>query len=95
MLSVLRQIVCAAERHTVPLTLCGEMAGHPLGAMALIGVGFERISMSPASVGPVKSMVLALDRQKLMTMLLPLLEQGDVDVQAALENFAEEHEIPL
>ena len=37
------------------------MAGKPLEAMALIGLGFRSISMAPASVGPVKAMVLSLD----------------------------------
>ena len=49
------------RRHNVPLNLCGEMAGKPLEAMALIGLGFRSISMAPASVGPVKAMVLSLD----------------------------------
>ncbi|MEJ2117455.1 MAG: phosphoenolpyruvate--protein phosphotransferase, partial [Alphaproteobacteria bacterium] len=46
-LRALRQIVVAAERHKVPLTLCGEMAGRPLEAMALIGLGYRSISMAP------------------------------------------------
>ena len=54
-------IVEAATRHDVPLNLCGEMAGKPLEAMALIGLGFRSISMAPASVGPVKAMILSLD----------------------------------
>ena len=37
------------------------MAGRPLEAMALIGLGYRSISMAPASVGPVKSMILSLD----------------------------------
>ena len=60
-LKALKLIVEAANRHDVPLTLCGEMAGRPLEAMALIGLGFRSISMAPASVGPVKAMILSLD----------------------------------
>ena len=60
-LKALKLIADAANRHEVPLTLCGEMAGRPLEAMALIGLGFRSISMAPASVGPVKAMVLSLD----------------------------------
>ena len=54
-------IADAAKRHNRPLSLCGEMAGRPLEAMVLIGLGYRSISMAPASVGPVKSMVLSLD----------------------------------
>ena len=42
-------------------SLCGEMAGRPLEAMALIGLGYRSVSMAPASIGPVKSMILSLD----------------------------------
>ena len=44
-----------------PVTVCGEIGGRPLEAMALIGLGFRSLSMSPTSIGPVKAMLLALD----------------------------------
>ena len=68
-LKALKLIVEAAKRHEVPLTLCGEMAGRPLEAMTLIGLGFRSISMAPASVGPVKAMVLSLDAGNLALRL--------------------------
>ena len=42
------------------MTLCGELAGKPISAMALIGIGYRSISMSPASIGPVKAMLTEL-----------------------------------
>ena len=51
-LRALRRVVKAADTHEVPVTLCGEMAADPLGAMALIGLGFRSISMAPAAIGP-------------------------------------------
>ncbi len=60
-LRALRSIVEAGRAARLPLTLCGEMAGRPLEAMALIGLGFRSISMAPASIGPVKAMILSLD----------------------------------
>ncbi|MBW8640820.1 phosphoenolpyruvate--protein phosphotransferase [Hoeflea sp. WL0058] len=96
-LRVLRQIVLAAERNATPLTLCGEMAGRPLTAMALIGVGFRSISMAPAAIGPVKSMLLALDADRLSKALLPALDNGltGMPVRNLLLEFAEENNIPL
>ena len=73
-LKALKVIVDAAKRHDVPLTLCGEMAGRPLDAMALIGLGFRSISMAPASVGPVKAMILSLDAGNLGKKLEELVE---------------------
>jgi len=89
-LRALRQIVQAAERHDTPLTLCGEMAGKPLEAMALIGLGFRSISMAPASVGPVKAMVLSLDAENLRLKLDTLLEQHKTSLREDLKRFAAE-----
>jgi phosphotransferase system enzyme I (PtsP) len=89
-LRALRQIVLAAEKHEVPLTLCGEMAGKPLEAMALVGLGFRAISMAPASVGPVKAMVLSLDAGNLKEKLEALLESGTTSVREDLKRFAAE-----
>ena len=47
-------------RNDTPVTLCGELAGKPISAMALIGLGYRSISMSPASIGPVKAMMTEL-----------------------------------
>jgi phosphotransferase system enzyme I (PtsP) len=43
--------------------VCGEMGGRPLEAMALIGIGAENFSITPAAVGPVKAMVRSLDAE--------------------------------
>ncbi|RVC08610.1 phosphoenolpyruvate--protein phosphotransferase, partial [Mesorhizobium sp. M7A.F.Ca.AU.001.01.1.1] len=59
-LRVLKQIADAGVRNHTPVTLCGELAGKPISAMALIGLGFRSISMSPASIGPVKAMLTEL-----------------------------------
>ena len=45
----------------MPLGVCGEMGGRPLEAMALIGIGIERLSITPAAVGPIKAMIRSLD----------------------------------
>jgi len=69
-LRVLRQIVVAAEKHQTQLTLCGEMAGKPLSALALLGLGYRSISMAGAAVGPVKAMLLETEINKLEAGLL-------------------------
>ena len=68
-LRALRTIAEAGDRHGVPVTLCGEMAGRPLSAMALIGIGFRSISMSPPSIGPVKAMIVELDLASLERLM--------------------------
>ena len=95
MLKVLKRVVQASERHNVPLNLCGEMAGRPLEAMALVGLGFRSISMAPAAIGPVKSMILGLDAGALEAELLPLLDNPCHSLRPQLMSFAQNHNILL
>jgi len=87
-LRAFRRIVREAERFETPLTLCGEMAGKPLEAMTLIGLGFRSISMSPASIGPVKAMVLSLDAGTLRERLDEMLEDQTASLREELKRFA-------
>ena len=64
-------------------------------AMALIGLGFRRISMSPAAVGPVKMMVRSLDTRTLSSFMEALYARPDATVRAELLRFAEENDIQL
>lgn len=61
MLRALRTIAQKANAVGKPVTVCGEMAGRPVEAMALIAIGFRMLSMSPASIGPVKAMINSLN----------------------------------
>ena len=92
---MLRDIAARTQHHEVPLTLCGEMAGRPLEAMALLGVGLTSISMNPASIGPVKAMLMALDVGKLQAFFTPLLTSGARSVREELKGFAGQHGIPV
>jgi phosphotransferase system, enzyme I, PtsP len=94
-LKALRVIVEGAERHAVPLTLCGEMAGRPLEAMAVLGIGFRAISMAPASVGPVKAMILSLDVGALRTRLDELLNSKATSLREELRQFATEKGVQI
>ena len=87
-LRALRVLVKACRKHKVPLTLCGEMAGRPIEAMALIGLGFKSISMAPASIGPVKTMIRSLDASRIVARIDELLVEGSGSVRSELERFA-------
>src|SRR3954449_1525348 len=56
-LRFLKRILDQARAVNVPVRICGEMAGRPLEAMALVGLGADNFSITPAGVGPVKAMV--------------------------------------
>jgi phosphotransferase system, enzyme I, PtsP len=94
-LRALGAIADTANRHAKPLSLCGEMAGRPLEAMALIGLGYRSISMAPVSVGPVKSMVLSLDVGALQRWMAGVLKSGEGSLRAQLKRFAEEQGVEI
>ncbi|HEX9808956.1 MAG TPA: phosphoenolpyruvate--protein phosphotransferase [Alphaproteobacteria bacterium] len=94
-LKVLRGLVAESAKAGVPLSLCGEMAGRPLDAMALVGLGFRSISMTAGSIGPVKTMVRALRLRPLQDYLRSLLAAPDHSVRDKLRAFARDHGIPV
>jgi phosphotransferase system, enzyme I, PtsP len=94
-LAYLRMIVQSCEKSGKPLSLCGEMAGYPVEAMALLGIGFRQLSMVSSSIGPVKAMVLSMNLKELEKYILPLLNLGDVSLRARLSNYARDHGIEI
>lgn len=95
MLCVLRRLVDACANAKVPLSLCGEMAGRPLDAMALIGIGFRTLSMSPPSVGPVKTMLRSLDVAALRQYMSGLYLGADHSLRDKLRSFARDHGVQI
>lgn len=96
-LRALREIARAAERNETPLQLCGEIAGDPLSALALLGLGYRCISMPPAAIGPVKEMVRAVDLSRVERAVNKAIDSriGGETLSEVLTDFAEEHAVPL
>ncbi|MER8820336.1 phosphoenolpyruvate--protein phosphotransferase [Mesorhizobium sp. M0991] len=96
-LRVLKQIADAGARNHTPVTLCGELAGKPISAMALIGLGYHSISMSPASIGPVKAMLTELPLSELEAFFDDNLmaPAHGLPMRALLQAFADDRSIPL
>jgi phosphotransferase system enzyme I (PtsP) len=96
-LRALKTVVDSARAHQVPLSLCGEMGGHPIEALALIAIGFRDLSMSPACIGPVKAMILETDLAAVEDFVNALLDtpDGSPSLRPKLHGFAETHHIPV
>ncbi len=96
-LRVLKQIADAGKTSGTPVTLCGELAGRPVSAMTLIGLGYRSISMSPAAIGPVKAMLTELPLETLEAFLADALARPGAgrDMRKDLIAFATENGIPL
>lgn len=85
----LKTLVKAAKKHRVPVTVCGEIAGRPLEAMTLIGLGLRSLSMAPAAIGPIKSMIMSLNADNATNRVEALLKDGSNDMRLKLRQFAE------
>jgi phosphotransferase system enzyme I (PtsP) len=96
-LRALGEIAAAGAAANKPVTLCGEMAGVTLEALALVAIGYRGLSMSPANIGPVKAMILALDAAEARRFVEERLQRQDapVSLRADLQAFAEERGVPL
>jgi phosphotransferase system enzyme I (PtsP) len=96
-LRLLKQIADSGKRNHTPVTLCGELAGRPISAMALVGLGYRSISMSPASIGPVKAMLAELPLGELKAFMADNLAgpAANLPMRALLHTFADDRGIPL
>jgi phosphotransferase system enzyme I (PtsP) len=87
-LRALKSIRDACVETGTPVSVCGEMAGRPLEAFALVALGFERLSMPPAGVGPVKQMVLSCDRGAARKGIEGFLRSAGGSLRGEIESLA-------
>ena len=87
-LRVLGEIASACAARPIPVSVCGEMAGQPLDAMVLVGLGFRTLSMGPASIGPVKAMIRSLDLAALSEFIRSLTEVSAQSLRGKFHDFA-------
>ncbi len=88
-LRFLRRVVVQCDDANVPVGVCGEMGGRTLEAMALLGLGIERLSITPAAVGPVKAMIRSLDLSRLRPKMAEWLALPPENMRTTLREWAE------
>ena len=94
-LKVLQDVVRHADRAGRPLSLCGEMASRPLEAMALVGLGYRSLSLTAASIGPVKTMVRSLRLRSLREYMKTILDSPEHSLRDRLRAFALDHDFAI
>jgi phosphotransferase system enzyme I (PtsP) len=94
-LRFLKRVLDAARAANVPVRICGEMAGRPLEAMALVGIGAENFSITPAGVGPVKAMIRSLDAAAVRDRMGHILAKPPKDMRKALHDWARRHGVTI
>jgi phosphotransferase system, enzyme I, PtsP len=96
-LRALRVIADKSREHGKPVTVCGEIASQPLGALALVGIGYRSLSLTPSSIGPVKAMLLGVHAGKTAGFIAPLIDRpaGTVSIRQQLTKFAEQEGLQI
>ncbi|WP_448585191.1 phosphoenolpyruvate--protein phosphotransferase [Thermaurantiacus sp.] len=94
-LRYLARVAAACGDAGVPVTVCGEMGGRTLEALALLAIGIRRLSITPAAVGPVKAMVRSTNLGPIAAKMALWLDTPGTDVRAALSAMALAHGIEL
>jgi len=92
-LNYLRKIRVACEKANVPVSVCGEMAGKPLEALALLTIGYRTLSASGPSAGALKKMILSLPLKEAEMFMDASLEEYSPSLRADLLAFAKEHKV--
>jgi phosphotransferase system enzyme I (PtsP) len=94
-LTLIRQIVHSAAEAQGDVSMCGELAGRPLEAMALIALGIRTLSMQPVNIGPIKMMIRSLDTREVSQFVEKLCGRTDHSLRTRLTAFAAERGITL
>jgi len=94
-LKALASIQSQAQESGTPVSVCGEIAGKPLEAFVLIALGFKRLSMPPAGVGPVKRMILSCDRDSAAKAIHKMMMSTSSSLRSEILSLARKLNIDL
>ncbi|MFT6676271.1 MAG: phosphotransferase system enzyme I (PtsP) [Sulfitobacter sp.] len=86
-LTFLEGIVERCAQTNTPLSFCGEDAGRPVEALCFAAIGFRILSMRPASIGPVKSLLRRCNLDEVRAVIYASRDRGDMSVRAAVMEY--------
>jgi phosphotransferase system enzyme I (PtsP) len=92
-LRFLRRVVLAVAPLGTDVTVCGEMGGRRLEALALLGIGITRLSITPAAVGPIKELVRKVELPAIQAAMAGWLVQPPADLRTEIAAWATAHGI--
>ena len=94
-LRFLKRVIVAARDSGTPVRICGEMSGRPLECLALVGLGAENFSITPAAVAPIKAMVRSLDSAAIRARMDQWLARPPQDLRKAISDWARRHDVAV
>ncbi|MGP6086468.1 phosphoenolpyruvate--protein phosphotransferase [Antarctobacter jejuensis] len=86
-LTFLENIVERCALSGTPLSFCGEDAGRPIEALCLAAIGLRSLSMRPASVGPVKSLIMRYSLKEVRDVIEEAKARNEQSVRQAVMEY--------
>jgi phosphotransferase system enzyme I (PtsP) len=77
----------AAKAARKPVSVCGELASRPLGALALIGTGYDILSVAPSAIGPLKALLRQITMSEIQDTVSAMMN-GDLAARQKLQDLA-------
>ena len=84
---LLEQILQRCNEARVPVSFCGEDAGRPIEAVTFAALGFRRLSMRPASIGPVKHLIRRTDLSELKAAIDAARAAGETNLRRTVTDW--------
>jgi phosphotransferase system enzyme I (PtsP) len=93
-LLALKQIIDTANQHHLPVSVCGELAGDPIGCLLLMGLGYHSLSMNTSNVAKVKYIIRQVTLAEMEATIEKLLHHDDAEqILADMMTFFEAKEL--
>jgi phosphotransferase system enzyme I (PtsP) len=86
-LTFLEGIVQRCAVTGTPVSFCGEDAGRPVEALCFAAIGLRTLSMRPASIGPVKSLLRRCDLTEVRAVMEDARERGEMSVRSSVMEY--------
>lgn len=90
-LSFLEQIVERCNAANTPVSFCGEDAGRPVEALCLAAIGLRSLSMRPASIGPIKSLLRRSNLEEVRKVIFDARHRSEMSVRPAVMEWLREN----
>lgn len=94
-LRFLQRVSKSCAGHPVDLGVCGEMGGRRLEALALMGLGIRRLSITPAAIGPIKELISKVDLREISAAMEGWLANPPANLRQAMLDWARQREIEV
>jgi phosphotransferase system enzyme I (PtsP) len=89
-LHALKLIIDSCRRYDLDVSVCGELAGDPIGALILIGLGYNKLSMNAANMSKIKYLINTVSCEELQSCVeQALVAKNGADIRCLFSDYLE------